>query len=571
MTGESNGCPDYGAMHNFSSRHTSHPSVDHTTVDVPEDHKPTRSPADPQTPMSLLRKLSNKAEEEMAESSTFFCFVCCENMEESCRYQLEGCQNDSHTLCRDCTAGWIQSKITDGEVMRLPCPMMADASCAGFASEQDVTQLCSEDIIRRFERFQTLGGEEGAEYRQCPRCAVLNKGSLAFQALSGFKPLVKCSACEYEYCFFHSDAHPGSSCLSFAVAQRRTELIEAQDPNYVQESSRPCPKCAAPSYKYAGCNHMSCQECKRRFGEATEWCWLCSEDMGGLNNVTDHYGSGKCSGAQFAPERQWAAETGSLRWPLRLLRGAYAVAGVAVWSFWLHFLWTHVHTPDLGFELPWFMPWYAAMLLLCCCCCAGAACGVTSGVAAAGHILICLCGCTSFLCLLVLVLPPFTTCIVGFFLFVVAWELLVAAACILMLLPFALLLCVVRYAGGYDSHSRLQRLENTVEYLLSFERGAKALLLFPMQVIPYTITVLRRGRLIERHFTTFSLAIDRASDCMVQCLLSCFVGRHRSTDDHEGESLLQSAPQEPSNIPCPQCTFENTPESTECEMCEAVL
>ena len=311
MTGESNGCPDYGAMHNFSSRHTSHPSVDHTTVDVPEDHKPTRSPADPQTPMSLLRKLSNKAEEEMAESSTFFCFVCCENMEESCRYQLEGCQNDSHTLCRDCTAGWIQSKITDGEVMRLPCPMMADASCAGFASEQDVTQLCSEDIIRRFERFQTLGGEEGAEYRQCPRCAVLNKGSLAFQALSGFKPLVKCSACEYEYCFFHSDAHPGSSCLSFAVAQRRTELIEAQDPNYVQESSRPCPKCAAPSYKYAGCNHMSCQECKRRFGEATEWCWLCSEDMGGLNNVTDHYGSGKCSGAQFAPERQWAAETGS--------------------------------------------------------------------------------------------------------------------------------------------------------------------------------------------------------------------------------------------------------------------
>ena len=52
---------------------------------------------------------------------------------------------------------------------------------------------------------------------------------------------------------------------------------------------------------------MTCQECVRKTGEPTHWCWICGEMLavghvdGGA--VGDHYaegGVGKCAGKQFA-------------------------------------------------------------------------------------------------------------------------------------------------------------------------------------------------------------------------------------------------------------------------------
>merc|ERR1711935_639217 len=118
----------------------------------------------------------------------------------------------------------------------MPCPMMADAQCAGHVSELDVRNLCDHDTVLRWERFSLLSGTEGLEYRECPKCEHLNKGSLAYQALHGFKPTVVCAECDYEYCFYHSDAHPGVNCLAYAVQQRRLELESARETDFVKES-----------------------------------------------------------------------------------------------------------------------------------------------------------------------------------------------------------------------------------------------------------------------------------------------------------------------------------------------
>ncbi|XP_055007439.1 E3 ubiquitin-protein ligase parkin isoform X2 [Boleophthalmus pectinirostris] len=39
---------------------------------------------------------------------------------------------------------------------------------------------------------------------------------------------------------------------------------------FIKESTKPCPRCAAPVQKNGGCSHMRCPLCH------TEWCWVCA-------------------------------------------------------------------------------------------------------------------------------------------------------------------------------------------------------------------------------------------------------------------------------------------------------
>ena len=55
---------------------------------------------------------------------------------------------------------------------------------------------------------------------------------------------------------------------------------------------KPCPKCKIKTWKYTGCNHMTCQKCRH------EWCWICF----GATDVPGGHFSGIvffCPGGQF--------------------------------------------------------------------------------------------------------------------------------------------------------------------------------------------------------------------------------------------------------------------------------
>ena len=66
----------------------------------------------------------------------------------------------------------------------------------------------------------------------------------------------------------------------------------------------------------------------------------------------------------------------------------------------------------------------------------------------------------------------------------------------------------------------------------------KGLLLFPLRVIPFTITMLRHGRCIERQFVRFEQCVDSSSDSVVRCVLGVFVGSQSQPqgDEHDEES-----------------------------------
>ena len=54
---------------------------------------------------------------------------------------------------------------------------------------------------------------------------------------------------------------------------------------------KPCPKCKIKTWKYDGCNHITCQKCRY------EWCWVC---FGKYRGCGGHYGGiFNCPGGQF--------------------------------------------------------------------------------------------------------------------------------------------------------------------------------------------------------------------------------------------------------------------------------
>eukprot|EP00658_Telonema_sp_P-2_P062777 TRINITY_DN51456_c0_g1_i1.p1 TRINITY_DN51456_c0_g1~~TRINITY_DN51456_c0_g1_i1.p1 ORF type:complete len:136 (+),score=27.64 TRINITY_DN51456_c0_g1_i1:144-551(+) len=94
---------------------------------------------------------------------------------------------------------------------------------------------------------------------------------------------------------------------------------------------------------------------------------------------------------------------------------------------------------------------------------------------------------------------------------------------IALVLPFGVVLGGVRYCGTCDAGSRTGRLDRTVECLLAGERAAKAAMLFPFRVVPYTVTVLRRGRGFNTMFQRVQDWVDAASDRSIRCLIGVFV------------------------------------------------
>jgi len=96
-----------------------------------------------------------------------------------------------------------------------------------------------------------------------------------------------CTNCKKVYCFFHSNAHEGKSCKEYTKEQRKNDDSEQT----IQRTTKPCPKCKAPTEKNGGCNHMTCVHCKH------QWCWLCLKEY-----KPGHYDVGNmsgCPGAQF--------------------------------------------------------------------------------------------------------------------------------------------------------------------------------------------------------------------------------------------------------------------------------
>jgi len=95
-----------------------------------------------------------------------------------------------------------------------------------------------------------------------------------------------CGACGAQFCYFHSNAHPGRSCEEY---QRQVAKEERIMMDGALRGTKPCPICGIATEKLSGCNHMTCSSC------GGHWCWLCSSALG---HVSWHYNPGNPGGCQ---------------------------------------------------------------------------------------------------------------------------------------------------------------------------------------------------------------------------------------------------------------------------------
>lgn len=164
----------------------------------------------------------------------------------------------------------------------LTCP----AGCAGtYVADAHHFQLFGSEM---YEKYQRLSAEmyllgEGGTFCPNPKCG---SGFIAdVQAEQDENNVVLlCPECKFSFC--RSCKQRASECfckdaaaIGQTSAEEQSTSIAATSPNdaendvksfvVVQNTSKPCPKCKAPTFKDGGCNHISCGVC--RFS----WCWVC--------------------------------------------------------------------------------------------------------------------------------------------------------------------------------------------------------------------------------------------------------------------------------------------------------
>eukprot|EP00804_Cyclotella_cryptica_P031276 CCRYP_011081-RA/>CCRYP_011081-RA protein AED:0.06 eAED:0.06 QI:0/0.33/0.25/1/0.66/0.5/4/273/694 len=82
------------------------------------------------------------------------------------------------------------------------------------------------------------------------------------------KPIVLCQSCSTEFCYFHSNAHPGETCENYNKKSLELDRVNVEYANRSLHSKQ-CPSCGILVSKEGGCNQIKCGNCGVHF------CWLC--------------------------------------------------------------------------------------------------------------------------------------------------------------------------------------------------------------------------------------------------------------------------------------------------------
>uniref|UniRef100_A0A1I7U101 RBR-type E3 ubiquitin transferase n=1 Tax=Caenorhabditis tropicalis TaxID=1561998 RepID=A0A1I7U101_9PELO len=164
----------------------------------------------------------------------------------------------NHMACVDCWSAYIDGKMkakrSEIECMQLDCKLlMVDEKVTEFIKDASIY----EDVIINsyVKTHKTL--------RWCPETC-----RTAVRVKTPVHSLISCP-CGVNYCFTcGNEGHEPINCRLL-----RKWLRRCQDDNssykWLNANTKDCPTCQTPIEKTGGCNHMTCQKCKKHF------CWLC--------------------------------------------------------------------------------------------------------------------------------------------------------------------------------------------------------------------------------------------------------------------------------------------------------
>lgn len=206
------------------------------------------------------------------EPETFLCLVFFENQVKTRRLNLKACTSEKHGCCIDCITSFFRSRIQQGRVFELYCPVGAseggcnDSCDPACASCEEVERCFLDDRVTYQKYSMFLKKKVDSSLRECPDCQSLCSPRLGVDAKP--EPEMQCRSCGSLFCYYHAAAHRHSSCEEYdmrlaAETKRISDLFGAKD----------CPHCRRQTIKSGGCNHMTCQVCR------CDWCWICCEKL----------------------------------------------------------------------------------------------------------------------------------------------------------------------------------------------------------------------------------------------------------------------------------------------------
>lgn len=109
------------------------------------------------------------------------------------------------------------------------------------------------EALSRYQHFVTR--QENPDLRECPgRPGAGGCGTMVAPSRTRLRkaiiPAMACGTCGHQFCYHHSNAHPGESCREYEQQQR---AIEQEAAAALAAFTKPCPKCKSPTEKNSGC------------------------------------------------------------------------------------------------------------------------------------------------------------------------------------------------------------------------------------------------------------------------------------------------------------------------------
>lgn len=237
------------------------------------------------------------------------CPICCEDsVPTSDLFIFETC---SHQYCRECLQGYIGNSVTEGNVLDITCPA---PGCKTLVEYHQVRAVVTPELFAKYEEFTfiaSLNADPSVKWCPKPGCGNAIVGDPA-------NPRCQCTNpnCRYEFCFLCAEPyHADTTCEQYQEWKAENGLVDSKFSNWAKKNTKKCPQCKTMIEKMAGCNHMTCSNCKYDF------CWLCGGKY--TSNHFDVFNVLGCPGMQSGSKQFGVAR----RIGMRALIGTGIVLG----------------------------------------------------------------------------------------------------------------------------------------------------------------------------------------------------------------------------------------------------
>ncbi|CUA75744.1 Cell surface glycoprotein 1 [Rhizoctonia solani] len=181
-----------------------------------------------------------------------------------------------HRYCKSCFSQYVASAA---ENRTLPLLCIGEGCKASIPLSMITLHANQPDQEALFyAAFQAYVTAHPDQYRYCPtaNCQYIYR-------VGPEDAIVQCKLCLSTICTHcHIEQHEGISCADYQASHDESEIQKSFDRWRARHNVKPCPNCAAPIEKIAGCNHMMCSACR------THMCWVCLAGFSKGDEVYDH-------------------------------------------------------------------------------------------------------------------------------------------------------------------------------------------------------------------------------------------------------------------------------------------